>query len=160
METSLKDIKEFKLDTFEDFRGEIFTTYKDSIDGKKFDHNKVCIRYKNCLVGIHGDFNTWKFVSCLYGRVYAVFVDNRPESKDYNKYKTAILSNENKKSILLPPGIGNSFYVLSDVCVYDYKLSYSGEYTDYDKQFTLKWNDPKYNIHWPSNNPILSERDK
>ena len=37
METSLKDIKEFKLDTFEDFRGEIFTTYKDSIDGKKFD---------------------------------------------------------------------------------------------------------------------------
>jgi dTDP-4-dehydrorhamnose 3,5-epimerase len=89
-----------------------------------------------------------------------VFVDNRPESKDYNKYKTVILSNENKKSILLPPGIGNSFYVLSDVCVYDYKLSYSGEYTDYDKQFTLKWNDPKYNIYWPSNNPILSERDK
>jgi dTDP-4-dehydrorhamnose 3,5-epimerase len=55
--------------------------------------------------------------------------------------------------------MGNSFLVLSDVCVYNYKLSYSGEYTDHDKQFTLKWNDPKYNIHWPIQNPILSERD-
>ena len=100
MEASLKDIKEFTFDSFEDFRGEIFTTYKDSLEGRKFDHDKVCIRYKDCLVGIHGDFNTWKLVSCLYGRVYAVFVDNRPESKDYNKYKTKILSNENKKAIL------------------------------------------------------------
>ena len=27
------------------------------------------------------------------------------------------------------------------------------------KDFTIQWNDPKINIHWPTNNPILSERD-
>ena len=26
-------------------------------------------------------------------------------------------------------------------------------------KFTLKWDDPKYNIHWPIKNPIMSERD-
>jgi dTDP-4-dehydrorhamnose 3,5-epimerase len=157
---NLNDIKEFKPDSFEDYRGEIFTTYHKSCDGKIFDHDKICTRYKDCLVGLHGDFNTWKLVSCLYGRVYAVFVDNREASEDYNKHKHCILSGENKKQILLPPGIGNGLFVLSDVCVYSYKLSYTGEYTDYDKQFTLKWNDPKYNINWPISNPILSPRDK
>ena len=41
-----------------------------------------------------------------------------------------------------------------------YKWSYTGKYPDVQDQFTLKWNDPKLNINWPTNNPILSERDK
>ncbi len=27
-------------------------------------------------------------------------------------------------------------------------------------QFSLNWKDPRINISWPINNPILSERDK
>ena len=92
--------------------------------------------------------------------MYCVLVDNRKESIDYLKHKTFILSRENKKQLLIPPGIGNSFLVLSEECVYNYKLSYHGEYVDHDKQFTLKWNDEKYNIFWPIEYPILSERDK
>ena len=159
METSLKDIKEYSLDSFEDFRGEIYTTYQESEYPMKFNHDKVCTRYKDVLVGIHGDFATWKLVTCLYGRVYAVVVDNRPESIDYLKYKSFILSHVNKKQLLLPPGIGNSFLVMSDFCVYNYKLSYLDGYKDVDEQFTLKWNDPAINVYWPINNPILSERD-
>ena len=160
METSLKDIQEFTLDANVDFRGEIYTTYKDHFLGLKFDHDKICTRSKNVLVGIHGDFSTTKLVTCLYGKVYCVLVDNRKDSIDYLKHKTFILSRENKKQLLIPPGIGNSFLVLSEECVYSYKLSYNGEYIDHDKQFTLKWNDEKYNIFWPIEYPILSERDK
>ena len=159
MEASLKDIKEFIIPSFEDFRGEIYTTYKEGVLPVKFNHDKVCIRYKDVLVGIHGDVNTWKLVNCLYGRAFCVIVDNRPESIDYLKHKTFLLSHENKKQILVPPNCGNSFLVLSDLCIYSYKLSYTGEYTDQEKQFTLKWNDPKLGIKWPINNPILSERD-
>jgi dTDP-4-dehydrorhamnose 3,5-epimerase len=160
MEASLKDIKEINLESNEDFRGEIYTTYKDQSHGLTFNHDKICTRVKNTLVGIHGDFNTHKLVACLYGKVYSVLVDYRPESKDYLKHKIFILSGENKKQLFIPPGIGNSFLVLSDICVYNYKLSYDGEYTDFDKQFTLKWDNPIYNIYWPINTPILSERDK
>ena len=158
--TSLADIKEYSLSYHEDYRGEIFTTYKDSLEGRKFDHDKICIRPQNCLVGIHGDYNTWKLITCLYGNVYCVLVDKRPESDDLNKHKTFILNNKNKKQLLLPPGIGNSFLVLSESCVYNYKLSYVGEYVDCDDQFTLRWNDPLYGIDWPIENPILSPRDK
>ena len=100
METSLKDIQEFTLDANVDFRGEIYTTYKDHFLGLKFDHDKICTRSKNVLVGIHGDFSTTKLVTCLYGKVYCVLVDNRKDSIDYLKHKTFILSRENKKQLL------------------------------------------------------------
>lgn len=162
METtlSLSDVKEYSLSSHEDMRGEIYTIYEREKYPLEFNHSKVCTRHKDVLVGIHGDFATWKLVTCLYGRVYSALVDNRPESSDYNKCKTFVLSHFNKKQLLIPPGVGNSFLVLSDFCVYSYQLSYLGGYTDCDKQFTLKWDNPKYGIHWPIKQPILSERDK
>jgi dTDP-4-dehydrorhamnose 3,5-epimerase len=159
MEASLSDIKEITIESFEDFRGEIYTTYKNGQFSLDFNHDKVCIRYKDVLVGIHGDNTSWKLVNCLYGRVFCALVDYRKESKDYLKHKTYILSNENKRQLLIPPNIGNSFLVLSDFCIYSYKLSYVGDYIDCDKQFTLKWNDPRFGIKWPISNPKLSDRD-
>jgi len=64
------------------------------------------------------------------------------------------------KLILIPPGFGNAFLVLSEYSIYNYKLAYRGDYNDYDKQFTYKWNDERIGIDWPLNNPILSKRDK
>ena len=54
----------------------------------------------------------------------------------------------------------NGHLILSDEATFYYKWSYDGEYPDVKDQFTLKWNDPKINIHWPILNPILSNRDK
>ena len=70
------------------------------------------------------------------------------------------LSHKNPKMILLPPGFGNAFMVISDYAVYNYKLSYKGSYNDHDEQFTYKWNNPTININWPNIDPIVSERDK
>ena len=43
---------------------------------------------------------------------------------------------------------------------YHYKLAYDGGYADVDEQFTIAWNDARLNIKWPSENPIISDRDK
>ena len=40
------------------------------------------------------------------------------------------------------------------------QISYKGKYQDVNKQFSLRWNDPKLNIKWPVNKPILSKRDR
>ena len=56
--------------------------------------------------------------------------------------------------------MGNAFYVKSKVALYHYKLAYSGEYIDADKLFTIAWNDQRFNIDWPTDNPVLSERDR
>ena len=65
-----------------------------------------------------------------------------------------------KKQVLIPPRVGNGFLVLSDSSVFHYKWSYPGSYPDVDDQFTIKWNDPEYNIYWPVEKPILQLRDK
>jgi dTDP-4-dehydrorhamnose 3,5-epimerase len=70
------------------------------------------------------------------------------------------LNGDRPCSILLPPGFGNAFFVKSDIVVFHYKWSYKGSYPDVEDQFTVKWNDPRLNIPWPHNNPILQERDR
>jgi len=54
------------------------------------------------------------------------------------------------------PNAGAHYYVQSATAVYTYKQStYYGD----AKQFTYKWNDPRFAIEWPIDGLILSERD-
>ncbi len=127
-----EEIKTFTPDVFTDYRGELWTTWKKE----------------------------WKLVTCLYGELYFVVVDNRKDSMTYLEWDCAILNDKNRKLVLIPPGFGNSFCVLSDYSIFMYKWSYKGKYPDVKDQFTLKWNDPKIGINWPIDNPILQSRDK
>ncbi|MCK4339436.1 MAG: dTDP-4-dehydrorhamnose 3,5-epimerase family protein, partial [Candidatus Cloacimonetes bacterium] len=47
--------------------------------------------------------------------------------------------------------------ILSNKAIFHYKQS---TYYNPEKQFTYKWNDPKFSIWWPIKNPILSQRDE
>ena len=157
-----KEIKIFQPEAYEDYRGELWTTYKkDEFPIElNFNHDKISTSRKNVIRGIHGDNKSWKLVTCLYGDLYFVVVDYRKESKTFLEWDWIILNDKNKKMVLLPPNFGNSFCVLSNYSIFMYKWSYDGEYADVDEQFSLKWDDPRLNINWPIKNPILSERDK
>jgi dTDP-4-dehydrorhamnose 3,5-epimerase len=152
------EVKIFEPSSFEDFRGELYTLFKQEESDLIFNHDKVSISRKNVLRGLHGDSKAWKLITCLYGEVYLVVVDNRPESQNFLKWDSIILTHKNKKSVLVPPMFANGHLVLSDEATFFYKWSYSGEYPDVKDQFSLKWD--SLNIHWPINNPILSQRDK
>ena len=55
----------------------------------------------------------------------------------------------------------NGFLCLSKACVFHYKLSYKGKYSDIKDQLSLKWNDRRLKIKWPKHKKlILSSRDK
>ena len=110
--------------------------------------------------GIHGDLKSHKLVTCLYGELYFVVVDNRPDSPTYLQWDWVILDDRTRKQVLIPPGVGNGFLVLSDKSVFHYKWNYEGEYPDVAEQFTIKWNDKRINIDWAIENPILQPRDK
>ena len=154
------EVKIYQPDVFEDFRGELFTLYKQEESDLYFNHDKVSISKQNVLRGLHGDNKSWKLITCLAGEVYLVVVDNRPNSENYMKWDWVVLTAKNRKQILIPPKFANGHFVLSPEATFFYKWSYPGEYPDVESQFTLKWNDPNINIHWPSDNPILSKRDK
>ena len=154
------EVKIFQPDSFEDFRGELYTLFKQEEHELVFNHDKVSVSRQNVLRGMHGDFKSWKLITCLSGVVYLAIVDNRPESPNYLKWDSIVLSETNKKQVLIPPMFANGHLVLSNTAVFFYKWSYPGEYPDVKDQFTLKWNDSKVNIHWPIDSPILSKRDK
>ena len=149
-------------EVFTDYRGDLWTTWKK--DEFKYDiefnHDKVSTSRKNVLRGIHGDFKSWKLVTCLYGDIYFVMVDNRQSSDTYMRWHSTTLNDKNRRQVLLPSGVGNGFLVMSDYCVFSYKWSYEGKYPDVEDQFSLKWDDPKIGINWPIDNPILQLRDK
>lgn len=126
-----------------------------------FNHDKFSISKKNTLRGLHGDKKTWKLVSCVFGKVFFVVVNNIKNSKFYLRKKTFILDHKNNKQVLIPPNYANGFLCLSDHCVFHYKLSYKGRYFDVKNQQVLKWNDKRLKIKWPkTENLILSRRDK
>ena len=160
------EVKIITPDIFSDNRGFLFTDFLDTffkmefIPSLNFVHSKIAHNYAKVLRGIHGDFDSYKLVECLYGEIFQVVVDCREQSPTFLKHDCFTLNHMNPQMILLPPGFGNAFLVMSEYAVYNYKLAYSGTYNDHDKQFTYKWNDKRINIDWPFNDPVLSIRDK
>jgi dTDP-4-dehydrorhamnose 3,5-epimerase len=159
----IKDgVKYFHPDVYTDFRGDLWTLWqsgKSDFD-MPFNHDKVSTSRKNVIRGIHGDQKSYKLITCLYGEIYFVTVDNRIDSPTYGEWDWEILSDKNRTQALLSPGIGNGFCVLTENSVFHYKWFYNGDYPDVDEQFTIKWDDPKIGIDWPISNPILQKRDR
>ena len=147
-------------DAFTDYRGDLYTVWKDGDFDLNFNHDKVSTSRKHVLRGIHGDNKSWKLVTCLYGEIYFVIVDNRESSDTFLQWESMMLTDRNRRQVLIPPGVGNGFLVMSHRSVFHYKWSYEGEYADVNQQFTIKWNDPIVGVDWPIDNPILSRRDK
>lgn len=148
-----------------DLRGNIYTSFNKDIYGEMigekldFIHDKFALSKANVLRGLHGDSKTWKLVSCVYGKLYEVVVDIRPESPTYRKWDTFLLDSDEYTQVLIPPRFVNGYYVMSDQAVFHYKLAYSGDYIDANEQITIAWNDPSLAIDWPSDDPILQARD-
>jgi len=146
---------------FEDFRGTYVEIYNEKLYTEagikvKFVQDDVSGSSKHVLRGIHGDGETWKLISCLYGRFYLVVVNWDETSPQFGQWESFVLSDQNRLQLLVPPKFGNGHLVLSDMAIFHYKQSC---YYNRAGQFTIPWNDPKLNIWWPVRNPILSRRD-
>ncbi len=146
---------------FEDFRGTYVELYNEQLYTNagikvKFVQDDISISSKHVLRGIHGDSETWKLISCLYGKFYLVVVNWDKNSPQYRQWESFTLSEKNCIQVLVPPNFGIGHLVLSEQAIFCYKQS---TYYNRANQFTLVWNDPKLDIWWPIKNPILSQRD-
>lgn len=154
-------LQTFQPTHHEDFRGDIYTTWDtENYPDLNWKLDKFSHSTKNVLRGLHGDDKTWKLISCVQGKFYLVVADNREKSRTYKQWQSYILSSENRKQVLVPPGCANGHFVLSDNCTFHYKQAFEGKYNDVDMQFVIKWDDPEWNFDWPHNSPILFGRDK
>ncbi len=156
----LSKIKIYKDNAFVDKRGIYWTSWQKKKFIKSFNHDKFSLSKKNVLRGLHGDKKSWKLISCVYGKILFVVVNNIPNDNEYRKYMKIIISPLNRKKILIPPNFLTGHLIMSKEAVLHYKFSYNGAYPDVKDQISVKWNDPSINIIWPNKKPILSRRDK
>ena len=155
----INSLRLLEPDCYHDFRGYYWTLYNNKQSDIIYNHDKITVSKKYALRGIHGDSVTTKFISCVYGEAYCVVVDNRRYSKTYKNWYWTMLTHTNRKAIVLPPGVGLGYLIMSNEASMLYKWSYEGNYPDTNNQFTIKWNDSDIGIHWPISNPLIQQRD-
>lgn len=149
---------------FKDRRGTYSTIYQRDEYFKKgviidFVEQDSSFSKVNVLRGLHGDDKTYKMICCLFGSFYLAVVNYDKSSDHFGLWETFVVSAENGLQILIPPKHLNGHLILSSRgAIFHYNQShyYSGQ----KNQWSVKWDDPRFNIPWPTTNPILSDRDK
>jgi dTDP-4-dehydrorhamnose 3,5-epimerase len=161
-QTKLPGVLDITLAPFEDHRGQYVEIYNEELYGRNgieiaFVQDDISTSSRHVLRGIHGDQETWKLISCLHGKFYLVVVDCDRSSDGFGRWQSFVLSDTNRRQVLVPPKFGNGHLVLSKTAIFHYKQN---TYYNPKGQFTYLWNDPQLNIWWPITNPILSRRDQ
>ena len=135
---------------FEDNRGYFMETYHE----KEFKEEGYDLTFvqdnqskstKGVLRGLH---------------LQVKYPQGKADSPTYGKWFGAILSDENKKQLFIPPKFAHGFLVLSDEAEFVYKCTevYHGE-----DESGIKWDDEDIAIDWPLDDIdeiILSEKDE
>lgn len=162
----IPDLKLIEPEPREDFRGEIArffcqTEYQNS--GIAFNLTQAYqswSKLKHTLRGLHYQRQPKaedKLIQCLRGVIFDVALDLRPKSPTYGRWASQILDADNQKLFFVPKGFAHGFMTLTDNCMIQC-LSTTAYSPDYEAG--IRWNDQRFMIKWPSNEPILSDKDK
>ena len=159
VKTKFKDLFILKNKLFKDKRGYFKELLKEKEVKKKFPFLVMSFSKKNVIRGLHIQTKKkqGKYISVIKGRIYDVVVDLRKNSKTFGKYYTCVLSENNSKSIYIPPGFAHGFCTLDKQNYIVYSCT---QYRDAVSEKAIKYNDTKLNIKWPIKKPIISKKDK
>ena len=91
-----------------------------------------------------GEFAQAKLVRVVTGRVLDVAVDVREGSATYGKHVAVELSAENHRQLYIPRGFAHGFLVLSDECIFQYKVD-----NVYCKESESGYHYQSFDIEWP-----------
>jgi len=138
-----------------DERGFFMETWRQSlfdelVPGTRFVQDNHSKSRQGILRGLHYQLEQpqGKLVRVVYGDIHDVAVDLRADSKTFGESVGVHLS-------------AHGFYVISETAEMVYKCT---EYYAPDDEYTLLWNDPALDIHWPlvpgAGEPVLSEKDR
>jgi dTDP-4-dehydrorhamnose 3,5-epimerase len=98
-----------------------------------------------------------KLVRCVRGALYDVALDLRPNSPTFGKSFGAELTAENRRMMYVPKGFAHGFLTLSPDAEAFYFVD---EFYSPENERGVRWNDPKFNISWPVDPVVLSDKDK
>ncbi|MEM8520405.1 dTDP-4-dehydrorhamnose 3,5-epimerase [Flavobacterium sp. PL12] len=163
---NIADLLIIEPNVFKDERGFFFESYKKSIYNDAgilydFIQDNQSFSTKGVIRGLHLQINPFaqaKLVRVLEGEILDVAVDLRAKSSTYGQHFSVILSAENRKQLMIPPGFAHGFSVLSATTSVMYKVD---QLYDKDSERGIRYDDPTLAIDWQINleDLIVSEKD-
>ena len=148
---------------FADERGLFLETYRlDHLAALGIDHPFVQANQsrsvRHTLRGLHWQWRRpqAKLVRVVTGAIFDAVVDVRRGSPTFGRWCGTELTAENFRQLYVPIGFAHGFCVLSDQADVEYLCS---DFYDPGGEAGLIWNDPQVNVKWPTNWPLLSEKD-
>lgn len=165
-QTKLPGVLLIEPEVFEDQRGFFMESYnlnkysKLGISASFIQDNFSFSVEPGVLRGLHYQLNPMaqtKLVRVTSGAIFDVVVDIQKGSSTFGQWQAFILSEDNKRQLLVPKGFAHGFCTLVARTQVQYKVDeYYSPYHDRG----IRWNDPTLGIPWPTISPILSEKDK
>ena len=164
---SIPDVLVCTPHVFEDERGYFFESFRSdqwqSILGVdvQFVQDNESKSNKGVLRGFHYQlppFAQTKLVRVIKGAILDVVVDIRKNSPTFGQHLSQVLSEKNKKQLLVPKGFAHAFLVLEDESIVSYKVDQL-----YAPKFDrgIIFNDPSLAIDWgvETKELVLSKKD-
>jgi dTDP-4-dehydrorhamnose 3,5-epimerase len=165
-ETKLKGAFVIELQPFEDVRGFFARAWSDreleaaGLNARWVESNLSFNKKTGTLRGMHYQlppYDQIKLVRCTRGRIYDVIIDLRTGSPTFKQWFALELSAENHRILYVPGEFAHGYLTLED----DTEVSYqTSAYYAPEHGRGVRWNDPAFNISWPTDNPVLIERDR
>ncbi|MNO26771.1 dTDP-4-dehydrorhamnose 3,5-epimerase [compost metagenome] len=150
----------------EDNRGYFMESYNEAIFQQQginyhfVQDNQSLSAEPGVLRGLHYQLNPkaqTKLIRVLSGAIYDVILDIRKNSPTFGQWIGVILSEYNKRQLLVPKGFAHGFCTLVPNTQVFYKVD---EYYSPENDRGILWNDPALNIDWPVSEPLLSDKDR
>jgi dTDP-4-dehydrorhamnose 3,5-epimerase len=115
---------------------------------------------KGTLRGIHyqaAPYPEAKVVRCTQGAIYDLVVDLRPQSPTFKQWVGVTLTAANRHMLYVPEGCGHGFLTLAEDTEVFYQIS---EFYKPELSRGVRWDDPTFQIVWPTKVEAISERDR
>lgn len=136
-------------------------TFQDAGFNMQFVQDNHSRSVQGTLRGLHYQIRKpqGKLVRIITGEVFDVAVDLRRQSPTFGQWVGEYLSEENHRTLWIPPGFAHGFYVLSEHADLTYKCT---NFFAPEHERSLAWDDPDLGINWPiiaDIAPVLSASD-
>ncbi len=164
-ETELSGAYVIESEPFCDERGSFARTFcshefrEHGLEDNMVQSNLSVSKPRYTLRGLHYQIDgaeEAKLVRCVRGEMLDVIVDLRKMSSTFCRHIRVVLNESNNRMLYVPPGFAHSFITLTENCHVFYQVS--NFYTP-GKEEGIRWNDPCIGIEWPTDAPIISEKD-
>ena len=162
--TEIEGVVIITPDVYRDDRGLFMETFHRDVFEKNglpthFVQDNRSISKKHVLRGLHFQkppYAQGKLVNVVRGAALDVAVDLRKNSPTYGKWKSVLLSEDNRLIFWIPEGFAHGFVALEENTVFQYKCT---NIYHKESEGSIRWDDPDLNINWGVTHPILSEKD-